>query len=141
VAVSNIKIRFATAEDTGLLLRLIRELAAYERAPNAVVATEEDLRRYGFGLERQFEALLAFLSGEPAGLALFHPRFSTWLGRPGVYLEDLFVTQAALLRGKQDEKTYCLTGECSPDVKRCLTARVPVASLISRPSHSSPSQF
>src|SRR5215475_14178555 len=43
-----------------------------------------------------------------------------------------------LLRGKQDEKTYCLTGECSPDFERCLTARVPVASLISRPSHSSP---
>src|SRR5947209_12267951 len=90
--------RFATADDAGLLLKLIRELAAYERAPNAVVATEEDLRRYGFGPERQFEALLAFLDGEPAGLALFHPRFSTWLGRPGVYLEDLFVTQA--VRGK-----------------------------------------
>ena len=45
-----------------------------------------------------FEALLAFLDCEPAGFALFHPRFSTWLGRPGVYLEDLFVTQAA--RGK-----------------------------------------
>ena len=99
MAVSNIKIRFATAEDTGLLLRLIRELAAYERAPNAVVATEVDLRRYGFGLERRFEALLAFLSGEPAGLALFHPRFSTWLGRPGVYLEDLFVTEAARRKG------------------------------------------
>jgi GNAT superfamily N-acetyltransferase len=98
-ALSDIRIRFATLDDAGLLLRLIRELAAYERAPNAVVATEEDLRRYGFGPERQFEALLAFLDGEPAGFALFHPRFSTWLGRPGVYLEDLFVTQAARGRG------------------------------------------
>jgi GNAT superfamily N-acetyltransferase len=97
-SLNNIRIRFATLDDADLLLRLIRDLAAYERAPNAVVATEEDLRRYGFGLERQFEALLAFLDGEPAGFALFHPRFSTWLGRPGVYLEDLFVTQAA--RGK-----------------------------------------
>ena len=96
--VSDIRIRFATADDAGLLLQLIRQLAAYERAPNAVTATEEDLRRYGFGPEPQFEALLAFLYGEPAGLALFHPRFSTWLGRPGVYLEDLFVVQAA--RGK-----------------------------------------
>jgi GNAT superfamily N-acetyltransferase len=96
--VSDIRIRFATADDAGLLLQLIRQLAAYERAPNAVTATEEDLRRYGFGPERQFEALLAFLDGEPAGLALFHPRFSTWLGRPGVYLEDLFVARAA--RGK-----------------------------------------
>jgi GNAT superfamily N-acetyltransferase len=97
-ALNDIRIRFAALDDAGLLLRLIRDLAAYERAPNAVVATEEDLRRYGFGPERQFEALLAFLDGEPAGFALFHPRFSTWLGRPGMYLEDLFVTQAA--RGK-----------------------------------------
>jgi GNAT superfamily N-acetyltransferase len=97
-AVSDIRIRFAISDDAGLMLRLIRELAVYERAPNVVVATEEDLRRHGFGPERQFEALLAFLDGEPAGLALFHPRFSTWLGRPGVYLEDLVVTQEA--RGK-----------------------------------------
>jgi GNAT superfamily N-acetyltransferase len=68
--VSDIRIRLATADDTRLLLHLIRELAAYERAPNAVVATEEDQRRYGFGPERQF----------------------------GMYLEDLFVTQEA--RGK-----------------------------------------
>lgn len=96
---SNITIRFATADDAGVLLQLIRELAAYERAPDAVGATEEDLRRYRFRLERQFEALLAFLSGEPPGLALFDPRFSTWLGRPGMYLEDLFVTQAARRKG------------------------------------------
>ena len=95
---SGIAIRFATPDDAGLLLQLIRELGAYERAPSAVVATDEDLRRFGFGPERQFEALLAFLDGEPAGFALFHPRFSTWLGRPGVYLEDLYVTQTA--RGK-----------------------------------------
>jgi GNAT superfamily N-acetyltransferase len=95
---SDIRIRFATAEDAGLLLQLIRELAAFERAPQAVVATEDDLRRHGFGPHQQFEALLAFLDGEPAGFALFHPRFSTWLGRPGVYLEDLFVAEAA--RGK-----------------------------------------
>ena len=95
---SGIAIRFATPDDAGLLLQLIRELAAYERAPSAVVATDEDLRRFGFGPEWQFEALLAFLDGEPAGFALFHPRFSTWLGRPGVYLEDLYVTQTA--RGK-----------------------------------------
>jgi GNAT superfamily N-acetyltransferase len=94
-AVSDIRIRFATADDAGLLLRLIRELAAFERAPGAVVATEDDLRRYGFGPERHFEAILAFLDGEPAGAALFHSRFSTWLGRPGLYLEDLYVTEAA----------------------------------------------
>jgi GNAT superfamily N-acetyltransferase len=96
---NSITLRFTTVEDVGLLLQLIRDLAVYERAPGAVAATEDDLRRHGFGSERQFEALLAFLDGEPAGFALFHPRFSTWLGCPGMYLEDLFVTEAARGRG------------------------------------------
>jgi GNAT superfamily N-acetyltransferase len=90
-----VTIRFATADDVPLLLQLIRALAAFEKSADAVVATEEDLRRHGFGLEPQFEAILAFLDGEPAGVALFHSRFSTWLGRPGMYLEDLFVTAEA----------------------------------------------
>ena len=94
-----ITIRFAEPDDVPLLLRLIRELAVYERAPDAVVATEGDLRRHGFGRNRQFEAVLAFLDGEPAGCALFHSRFSTWLGRPGMYLEDLYVTEAARGQG------------------------------------------
>ena len=83
----DIAIRFATADDAGLLLRLIRELAAFEKSPDAVVATEADLIRHGFGPNRQFEAILAFVDGQPAGCALFHTRFSTWLGRPGLYLE------------------------------------------------------
>jgi GNAT superfamily N-acetyltransferase len=90
-----IAIRFARPEDCGLLLRLIRELAAFERAPDAVVASEEDLCRHGFGADPQFEAILAFLDGEPAGTALFHSRFSTWLGRPCMHLEDLYVTETA----------------------------------------------
>jgi GNAT superfamily N-acetyltransferase len=90
-----IAIRFATSEDAGVLLRFIRELAEYERAPLAVVATENDLRRDGFGADPQFEAILAFLDGEPAGCALFHSRFSTWLGRLCMYLEDLYVSEAA----------------------------------------------
>jgi len=94
-----ITMRFATIDDVGVLLQLIRGLAVYEKAPDAVVATEEDLRQHGFGPKRHFESLLAFLDGEPAGFALFHPRFSTWLGRPGVYLEDIFVTEAARGRG------------------------------------------
>ena len=94
-----ITVRFATADDAKLVLRFIRELAVFERAPGAVVATEDDLRRHGFGLDKQFEAILAFLDGEPAGAAIFHTRFSTWLGRPGLYLEDLFVTEAARGRG------------------------------------------
>jgi GNAT superfamily N-acetyltransferase len=94
-----ITIRFATAGDAALLLRFIRELARFERAPDAVVATEADLVRHGFGPQPQFEAILAFLDGEPAGAALFHTRFSTWLGRPGLYLEDLYVTESARRHG------------------------------------------
>ncbi len=90
-----ITIRFAAPEDAGLVLRLIRALALYEEAPEAVVATEADLVRHGFGPDRQFEAILAFVDDEPAGLALFHSRFSTWLGRPGMYLEDLYVLEKA----------------------------------------------
>jgi GNAT superfamily N-acetyltransferase len=93
-----ITVRFATADDVPLLLRFVRALAVFERAPDAVVATEADLRRHGFGPEPQFEAILAFVDSEPAGCALFHTRFSTWLGRPGLYLEDLYVIEAA--RGK-----------------------------------------
>ena len=88
---STITLRDATAEDVGLLLQLIRELAAYEKVPGAVIATEDDLRRHGFGPERRFEALLAVVDGEPAGFALFFPDFSTWRGRPGLFLEDLYV--------------------------------------------------
>src|SRR5436190_4214882 len=90
-----ITIRFATIDDVGVLLQRVRGLAVYEEAPDAVVATEEDLRQHGFGPKRHFEALLAFIDGDPAGFALFHPRFSTWLGRPGMYLEDLYVAEAA----------------------------------------------
>ena len=96
---SAITLRDATADDVGLLLELIRELAAYERAPGAVVATEEDLHRHGFGSERRFEALLALVDGEPAGFALFFPDFSTWRGRPGIFLEDLYVREWARGRG------------------------------------------
>ena len=94
-----VAIRLAGPADAGLVLRLIRELAAYERAPEAVVATEADLLRHGFGPDPQFEALLAFLDREPAGMAVFHTRFSTWLGRPGIYLEDLYVVEAARGQG------------------------------------------
>jgi GNAT superfamily N-acetyltransferase len=98
VSAPDITVRFAAADDVSLLLRFIRQLAEFERAPDSVVATEADLLHHGFGAEPKFEAILAFLDGEPAGCALFHSRFSTWLGRPGLYLEDLYVAEEA--RGK-----------------------------------------
>jgi GNAT superfamily N-acetyltransferase len=90
-----IVLRPAAAGDVGILLQLVRELAAYEKASDAVLASEADLLRHGFGAERRFEALLAFVEGRPAGFALFFPTFSTWLGRPGLFLEDIFVAEWA----------------------------------------------
>jgi len=96
----DITVRLATAADVGLLLRFIRELAVFERAPDAVVATEADLLRHGFAADTpEFEALLAFIGDEPAGMALFHKRFSTWAGQPCMYLEDLYVAEFARARG------------------------------------------
>ena len=95
-----IEIRSATANDAGILLDLIRELAVYEKQPVSVVrASEEDLRRDGFGPERRFESRLAFIDGRPAGFTLFFPDYSTWEGRPGLFLEDIFVAEWARRRG------------------------------------------
>jgi GNAT superfamily N-acetyltransferase len=91
-------IRFATVDDAALLCSLIRELAVYEREPDKAVATPEDLMRDGFGAEPKFRALIAEWDGEPAGYALFFGHYSTWIGRPGIFLEDLFVLEK--FRGK-----------------------------------------
>jgi GNAT superfamily N-acetyltransferase len=73
------------------MLSLIRALAVYEREPDAVIATEEDLLRDGFGEHPYYSCLIAEEDGLPAGFALYFYDYSTWLGRPGLYLEDLFV--------------------------------------------------
>ena len=96
---TSVSIRPATADDCGLILDLIRELALYEKAPGAVVATEAQLREHGFGEKPAFEAIIAELDGEPAGMALFHTRFSTWLGSPTLFLEDIVVREAARRHG------------------------------------------
>ena len=84
-------IREATPADVGLILEFIRALAAYEREPDAVTATEEDLLRDGFGPNPFFFCLIAVRDGVPAGFAFYFFNYSTWLGRPGLYLEDIFV--------------------------------------------------
>jgi GNAT superfamily N-acetyltransferase len=88
---SNFEIRPARVEDVPIILGLIRELATYERAPDEVTATEEQLVDVLFGEKRVAEVLLAFEGKSPVGFAVFFHNFSTWLGRPGLYLEDLFV--------------------------------------------------
>jgi GNAT superfamily N-acetyltransferase len=89
--VPEVEIRGATEDDVPLILSLIRELAEYERLSHEVVATEETLRDSLFGERRVAETLLAYLGDDPAGFALFFQNFSTFLGRPGIYLEDLYV--------------------------------------------------
>src|SRR5437773_1815708 len=85
------QIRPARVEDVPVILQLIRDLATYERAPHEVTATEEQLIDVLFGRRPSAEVLLAFEGKSPVGFAVFFHNFSTWLGRPGLYLEDLFV--------------------------------------------------
>ncbi len=84
-------IRPANAADVPQILTFIRALAAYEREPNAVTATEADLLHHGFGVNPFYFCLIAEHDGQPAGFALYFFNYSTWKGRPGLYLEDIFV--------------------------------------------------
>ena len=88
----------ATLADVPVILQLIRELAEYERAPNDVVATEDGLREVLFGAEPAAHVIIGREDGEPVAFAVYFFNFSTWLGRAGLYLEDLFVRPE--LRGK-----------------------------------------
>jgi GNAT superfamily N-acetyltransferase len=92
-------IRPAHVEDLPIILQLIRDLATYERAPDEVVATEEQLVGVLFGERPVAEVLLAFEEKSPVGFAVYFYNFSTWLGRPGLYLEDLFVKPEKRGRG------------------------------------------
>lgn len=89
------EIRPATPADVPLILRFVRELAEFEREPDAVKATEPMLAAALFGADAVAEAVIAEVSGGPVGFALFFRNFSTWTGLPGLYLEDLYVTPAA----------------------------------------------
>lgn len=94
-----IHIRPATPGDVPLILHLVRELAAFEREPDTVVATEPLLFEALFGAHPAAEAAIGELDGAPAGMALFFHNFSTWTGWRGLYLEDLYVTPKARGRG------------------------------------------
>ena len=93
-----VNIRPATRDDAALIVELIRGLAEYERAPDAVVATEADIVRDGFSENPRFYCVIAESNGVPAGFAFYFFHYSTWLGKAGLYLEDLFVKPE--LRGK-----------------------------------------
>ena len=91
-------IRWARAGDEAVVLRLIKDLATYEREPDAVQATEESIRNTLFAAHPQVFAFLAEMDGRPVGLALWFLTYSTWTGRPSLYLEDLFVDES--MRGQ-----------------------------------------
>ncbi len=92
-------IRAATPADIPAIHRLIVELAIYEKEPDAVKATHADLERALFGDRPVAECVLAEVDGQAVGLALFFTNFSTWTGKPGLYLEDLFVMPSARGQG------------------------------------------
>ena len=89
-----VTVREAEKADVALILKFIRDLAEYEREPEAAVATPEMLERHLFGENPVAHCLIAERDGAPAGFALYFFNFSTWLGCPGLYLEDLFVEPA-----------------------------------------------
>ena len=94
-----IPIRPATPADLPTILRFIHELAAYEREPEAVLATEADLLRDAFGPNPRFQAIIAEHRNQPAGFALYFRSYSTWRGHHGMRLEDLYVTPEARGQG------------------------------------------
>ena len=87
----SLQIRSAVREDVGTILHFIRSLAIYEKLLDDVVADEEKLMRTLFGERPYAEVLIAEWQGNPAGFALFFHNYSTFLAKPGIYLEDLFV--------------------------------------------------
>ena len=96
---SNIQIKFATKQDIPLILQFIEELAEYEKLAHEVVATEEDLLKTLFGKRAYAEVILAYVENKPVGFALFFHNYSTFLGKPGIYLEDLYVKPEARGQG------------------------------------------
>lgn len=89
--VPDLHIDQALETDVPLILSFIKKLAEYERLESTVVATEEVLREFLFGTNRYAEVVIARIKSQPVGFALFYYNFSTFVGRPGLYLEDLFV--------------------------------------------------
>lgn len=92
-------LRDAVPTDVPEILALIRDLAIYEKEPDAAIATEADLLRDGFGPEPYFRCIMAEMDGHVAGFALYFFQYSTWEGRPALYLEDLFVREPFRKRG------------------------------------------
>ena len=99
MSLSDFEIRPAVVDDVPLILFFIKKLADYERLAHEVVATEESLRETLFNSRKTAEVALGCFQNKPIGLVLFFHNYSTFLGRPGVYIEDLFVDESYRGRG------------------------------------------
>ncbi len=93
------EIKAATAQDVPLILSFIKELADYEKLAHEVVATEDILKETLFGDQAHAEVIIGYLNQAPVSFALYFHNFSTFLGRPGIYLEDLFVKPETRSKG------------------------------------------
>ena len=107
---TDLQLRFATQADTALILEFIKSLAEYEKLADHVRADEQTLRRSLFGDQRYAEVIIAEHRGAPAGFALFFHNYSTFLARPGIYLEDLYVRPEFRGQGIGRELLSCLAG-------------------------------
>jgi len=99
VDTSDVTIREAVPEDAAIMVAFLRELAEFQDTTEYFHAHEKDLKRDGFGPNREFETLIAESEGRPVGLATFNRTYSTWEGHAGMFIQDLFVAEEA--RGKQ----------------------------------------
>lgn len=97
--IADFAIKPASENDVPVILSFVNKLADYERLSHEVVATEALLRKNLFGQRRTAEVVIGYFKGAPVGFALFFHNFSTFLGQPGIYLEDLFVEEAYRRRG------------------------------------------
>lgn len=88
----DIQIRIATIDDAALVLRFVKELAIYEKAESDVVATVNDIQNSLFSDNSGTHALICSINGEPVGFAVYFFNYSTWLGKKGLYLEDLYIS-------------------------------------------------
>jgi GNAT superfamily N-acetyltransferase len=98
-SVPRLEIRSATKSDVPVILSFIKKLADYERLAHEMVATEGRLRKTLFGRQRTAEVAIGYYKKEPVGFVLFFPSYSTFLGRSGLYIEDLFVDESHRGRG------------------------------------------
>jgi len=98
-SVPRLEIRSATKSDVPVILSFIKKLADYERLSHEMVATEGMLRKTLFGRQRTAEVAIGYYKKEPVGFVLFFPSYSTFLGQPGLYIEDLFVDESHRRRG------------------------------------------